>query len=509
MAKKVENYLEHTHGDADPVNHYKPTLKEDMEQAKKNKEAAEERLQQMLVETAERYWLEEDEVEDFLCENYEDKESCEYLVDGAILTCTNCTKEIVEIEDKKTGKMRPYEASIDMSIDYSVLTDDDDTKVLGRLKVTENHTANSNGLMHATIKDRIRGKNIPSFGNCLRGPDCVWEEDIFQKFHDEGDTKKRGGTCQYLMRLESEWENYEIGQHFQSFDDDVEGNKTGITMTSMLFCKHGGFIYPVTSGQDKVSMSKLHAIKILERYMKEGKYDEEEVESALVYLAGQSSYILAFYDFGDNNDYNKFDNYILGWVEYYAETTGVMMDPRIIKSQVYEESAMGYTSWQSTIPVANSSTDVMQALDIRNGNIYEYIGISLSNFEAITSDGKYKTGSWFWQVNLGAKGEPEPKANSYNQDKVDRCGGIIRSLFNTEKDGSGECYIEGSNKKYFYLNEKVTAIMSIGMGLDKMQGLLQENNMNYAVALKKYNVAKPNYASNILNRVKSIDGLIL
>lgn len=51
------------------------------------------------------------------------------------------------------------------------------------------------------------------------------------------------------MRLESEWENYEIGQSFQSFDDDVEGNKTGITMTSMLFCKHGGFIYPVTSGQ--------------------------------------------------------------------------------------------------------------------------------------------------------------------------------------------------------------------------------------------------------------------
>lgn len=248
MAKKVEDYLEHTHGDVDPVSHYKPTLKEDMEQAKKNKETAEEKLQEMLVETAERYGLEEDEIDDFLCENYEDKESCEYLVDGAILTCTNCTKEIVEIKDKKTGEMRPYEASIDMSIDYSVLPDDD-TKALGRLKVTENHTANSNGLMHATIKDRIRGKNIPSFGNCLRGPDCVWEEDIFQRFHDEGDTKKRGGTCQYLMRLESEWENYEIGQSFQSFDDDVEGNKTGITMTSMLFCKHGGFIYPVTSGQ--------------------------------------------------------------------------------------------------------------------------------------------------------------------------------------------------------------------------------------------------------------------
>ena len=56
------------------------------------------------------------------------------------------------------------------------------------------------------------------------------------------------------MNLESEWDNYEIGQTFLNFPDDDHKDKTGITMTSILFCKHGGFIYPIVSGQTKNGM---------------------------------------------------------------------------------------------------------------------------------------------------------------------------------------------------------------------------------------------------------------
>ena len=42
----------------------------------------------------ERYKLSpDDKIDEFLRENYQDELSKEYLVDGAILTCTNCTNK--------------------------------------------------------------------------------------------------------------------------------------------------------------------------------------------------------------------------------------------------------------------------------------------------------------------------------------------------------------------------------------------------------------------------------
>lgn len=398
------------------------------------------------------------------------------MVDGAILTCTNCTIEDKYIGSKDSIVEYGYFAPTDESIDRDGLLNVEN-KALGRLKVTENPKAEANSLRYATIKDCVQEKNIPYFGNCQRGPDSKTEMDIFDAIHKEenqGLEKRKAGSCKYLMKLESEWENYEIGQSFLAFDDDEKGRQTGITMTSMLFCKHGGFIYPVTSGQiiseqESVEENGALAIKILEKYLCEGDFEEEKVEWALNYLAEQSGYTLVSYNSRKGYDYDKYDNYILGWIKYYADTMGVMMDPKYIKSQVYEETGMGYTTSQKDIPVANSDTDVMQALDIRNGNIYEYIGISLKNFSAITSAGDYQTGSWFWKVNHSQNNESEPLADSYNKEKKKRCGGIIESLFNTEKDGSGVSYTEGSKEKYYFLDENVTPIMSIGMGLDIMQ----------------------------------------
>lgn len=292
MAKKVEEYLEYSHEKdwqfqlTEPPF---PTREYDLEQAEKNKTEAERIQRQLYNGTAVRNGLEEEEIDDFLWENYKDKESCEYLVDGAILTCTNCTRHEVYIKDEMASSdmisvEKVYKATLDPSIDDSMFPDND-IKVFGRLNVTENLTANSNGLMHATIKDCIKNNNIPSFGNCLRAPDSNLEKSVFFEAWSE---EKKGiksevtGTCQYLMRLESEWENYEIGQKFQSFDDDVHGNKTGITMTSILFCKHGGFIYPVTSGQTQTYLKKENPKSM----SKEGKY-------ALMYWEILSKYSLS------------------------------------------------------------------------------------------------------------------------------------------------------------------------------------------------------------------------
>ena len=78
----------------------------------------------------------------------------------------------------------------------------------------------------------------------------------------------------HLMRLNEEWDNFEVkdkegfrikyakrvnvapspfsagaGWMLDGSEDVVEEAVEGITMTSVLFCKHGGLIMPVTSGQ--------------------------------------------------------------------------------------------------------------------------------------------------------------------------------------------------------------------------------------------------------------------
>ena len=127
-------------------------------------------------------------------------------------------------------------------------------KVYKKLVVTENQDANVEGLKYATIVDCIQEDNIPYFGNCKRMPDNADERkkfiEIYEKKSPADSPERSRGTCRYLMKLESEWENYIIDGEYQTFGDDRQGKKSGITMTSMLFCKHGGFIYPVFSGQN-------------------------------------------------------------------------------------------------------------------------------------------------------------------------------------------------------------------------------------------------------------------
>ena len=58
------------------------------------------------------------------------------------------------------------------------------------------------------------------------------------------------GTCKALIDLNDNWENYPAQVPHLEYEDERFGKVSGITMMSMLFCKHGGLITPVTSGQE-------------------------------------------------------------------------------------------------------------------------------------------------------------------------------------------------------------------------------------------------------------------
>ena len=58
------------------------------------------------------------------------------------------------------------------------------------------------------------------------------------------------GTCKALIDLSEHWDNYPSQVPHFRYNDERFGEVSGITMMSMLFCKHGGIITPVTSGQE-------------------------------------------------------------------------------------------------------------------------------------------------------------------------------------------------------------------------------------------------------------------
>ena len=111
----------------------------------------------LLNDTKERYNLPQSELDNFLKANYQDEQSKEYLVNGAILTCTRCTKKDVPYKDQVYQYSDNPDESIEKEIDISKYTD----KVLKRLDVTENPTSKSNGLKFATIADAVKKENIP------------------------------------------------------------------------------------------------------------------------------------------------------------------------------------------------------------------------------------------------------------------------------------------------------------------------------------------------------------
>lgn len=478
---------------------------------------------------AERRGLDDKEQEAHLDEYLQDLEEkkYEYIVQGALLTCSKgtCKKQIVMYKGEELESTPSKIQACD------------------RIQVPNTRSAHVYGNIPATVMDCKGGMrdasndeiNIFGFGNCGEIANKAVLEDLLEKAGltgKEEDIKKAieegKGTCHCFMNLNDNWENLSmVGEYltdeffmpcggvqrafwnppsppYLQFD-----GKEGINMMSMLFCQYGGGIITAQeSGQAYVSLETDMALDILKEYLRDGTIEEEQAEWALDLLAFQSNIDVQQYKSALGRDYNRYDTYIIGWTEYYRMEMGVSINPSYIKSQMYQETEMGYTTHNSKIPVANVSRDLMQALDVRNGNIYDYIGISTDQFYAMTSSGTYQTGMEIWTLNYHGRIAP-PTAEKYNEDKWKRCSGIVARLFNTEKDGTGDSYTETDNvgtdkKTYYLLLDEVTPIMSIGISLDKMQELLTKYNGDYIKAFEDYNAnteIKEKYATEIVNRV--------
>lgn len=236
----------------------------------------------------------------------------QYLVDGAILRCENATLDDFELP---TGEKVVLEGVTDQS-------DTERTHI--KLCVSENVKDNDleslilvGGLAYATVKDTIKGKNIiPPCCNCKV---AINRDKEAERIMADPERNKQG-VCRHLMQLNDEWRNlWKQGQSYLSKTNRVPTTMTagfgemsagnylsekvtggaetvlGITMTSMLFCKHGGIIMPVTSGQETLPNDDQY------KYMKEQLQEVTSID-------------------------NKFDGLIKEFIEAYIKSEAIYRD---------------------------------------------------------------------------------------------------------------------------------------------------------------------------------------
>ena len=183
--------------------------------------------------------------------NTEDKFH-EYLINGAILTCTSCTLDGFELP---ASGIYPKE--------YICLETENDSadEMYQRLQTVLNVEENSteiNKIPYATVNDTIKGINIIPFRcNCSVG---IIRNTENEKVAMNIEFCRKYGVCACLMDLNEQWDNMPL-ENGKSYliktdvnKDGVSVEAEGITRTSILFCKHGGLIVPITSGQDNVEL---------------------------------------------------------------------------------------------------------------------------------------------------------------------------------------------------------------------------------------------------------------
>ncbi len=179
----------------------------------------------------------------------------QYLVDGALLTCTMATLDDFEVDS---------ETSVKLEIET---LEEGEKRRQTFLSVMENAMYIGESC-YATVKDTIINRNIFPFRcNCRQKADRMSE---IERIKNNIADCRENGVCQYLICLNEEWDNmllsdgktYQMHRNIKAVDsvsgagwilggidteiEDVEG----ITRTSVLFCKHGGLIVPLTSGQE-------------------------------------------------------------------------------------------------------------------------------------------------------------------------------------------------------------------------------------------------------------------
>ena len=169
--------------------------------------------------------------------------------------------------------------------------------------------------------------------------------------------RNKHGVCRHLMRLNEEWDNMIIeGRSYMTKTDvkstmlsagieDQFGEREeveGITMTSVLFCKHGGLIMPVTSGQkifeepvsgiSKKGLRALMALEVLNEFSSQYLViKDNKLIGIKPHSAGDGYVTVGFGDCLMGNDLNFYldesrRNRITGYLSDQAGDLGKMKD---------------------------------------------------------------------------------------------------------------------------------------------------------------------------------------
>lgn len=359
----MDNASKHSEYYGNVIERYKQ-IKDDEVQMAKDIEEQQNKLMEGERETiSQLYDVEGDEL-DRLMEGYAEDKLGEYLVDGAILKCTKATIGSFNIGQDKT-------------ISLNIEPAEEEERVQTTLRVLENPLS-INEIKYATTKDALMYLNVSPF-RC----NCELTTDRPNEIHNilEDEECSREGVCKHLMELSSEWENMPLNEKNYLNKTDIspslvgcigllltpnkgeEVETEGITMTSILFCKHGGIIYPKTSGQIR---SMEEALAYMDLYL-QGEMSEAEIEKYIIYVSQHCKQSIAKIVSGDmqgRDIQNNLDKYILAWSYYWNSKImdGAFGDGRItIRPDVVKAMIMDESSW-GTDPSHNGLNDVMQSL---------------------------------------------------------------------------------------------------------------------------------------------------
>lgn len=395
----------------------------------------------------------------------------EYLVNSAVLTCDQSTNEPQDI------KVR------DKVLDFSVMDNGiradapvDKDKVLGNLIVTQTKRAEIGSEKHATTVDYCVERNIPSFGNCKN----IKYNDSEKEKMLEGATKdKIHGNCKYLIQIVNEWEDEDLQKSPLKFDTRA-GMKNGLTMTSTLFCAHGGWVYPVTSGQSDFGVGGIdgYIMSCLGAYIN-GELSEEKVDKIIKIWASCQPPIAQITNWDHVGEDGKYDAYIMAWTYYWNriiedrlfDDTKFTIRPEVVKAMIMDESTWGNTSGK------NGERDVMQSLYPGDYALWMFSGYDpMDKEKGRCHDGKDE--KVIYAIDKTAdEGYVEPTMyvhDKFNMDDVKKAkleGGLgvvkdnIITVITSPCDESLPTDVQKAEGEYLLYYDRVTPNLSIACGI--------------------------------------------
>ena len=397
------------------------------------------------------------------------KNEDEYLVSGAQLRCSMATSKKMTIEGRTYVPENPSETTY--------------------LECEENRMESGEGKVNATTKDCVVYKNIKPFRcNCRVGPCDDEEKDML--LIDESCLTE--GTCKALIDLSEHWDNYPSQVPHFRYRDERFGEVSGITMMSMLFCKHGGIITPVTSGQE-LSFSLDLAMEKMTEYL-QGKVSEEEIGEVISWTAKNCGLMVndivkgQFSKEKNEEAYQRsqlYDEQIIAWTYYWNQkisgnifceipfTYQFEIDPNVVKAMIAQESSFGLITKENA--GKNPSRNVMQSL--ATGNSVVWVAAGINPYE----NGMFKEGDSISFKRLdGTIGNDGALAtdNLPNFTQSDLLNYRDKQHFE-DFDILKNMFYKGEDEKYIVDFNKVTSNMSIATGVGELATKIEEQRNVY------------------------------